>query len=150
MKKGFTLIEVIITIAMISLLILSISCLTSLSIKINLKADRRDEIFNIARSVCEIYKSDSNYYSNIGTDINIYKYVNSLTDIQSINNLILNKNGNYIEPNYNEIINDGKVYKYTLILKIKRILNTGNMEMLCIEVIRNGEELMKISMNAAK
>lgn len=150
MKKGFTLIETIIAIAMISFLILAISGLTSLSIKMNLEANRKDEIFNIARSICEIYKSNMDNYSSDGTEINIYKYVNNLSDIQSINNLILNKDGNYNESNYNNIINSNNGFKYTLILKIKKTLTVEDMEVLGIEVVRNDGELMKISMNAAK
>jgi prepilin-type N-terminal cleavage/methylation domain-containing protein len=150
MKNGFTLIETIIAISMISLLILAIYSLTSLSIKMNLEANRKDEIFNIARSICEIYKSNNDNYSNSENEINIYKYVNSLSGIQSINNLILNKDGYYNESNYNKILNSNNGFKFTLILKIKKISTVENMELLYIEVVRNDGELMKISMNAAK
>jgi prepilin-type N-terminal cleavage/methylation domain-containing protein len=150
MKNGFTLIETIIAISMISLLILAIYSLTSLSIKMNLEANRKDEIFNIARSICEIYKSNNDNYSNSENEINIYKYVNSLSGIQSINNLILNKDGYYNESNYNKILNSNNGFKFTLILKIKKISTVENMELLYIEVVRNDGALMKISMNAAK
>lgn len=150
MKKGFTLIEVIVAIAMISLLILAITGLTSMSIKMNLEANKRDESFNVARSICEIYKSSSDTYSSVETEVNIYKYINSLSEVQSINHIIENKDGYYNEANYNEVINGNNCFKYTLILKIKRILNNENMEGMWIELLRNDGELMKIKMNIAK
>lgn len=150
MKKGFTLIEVIIAVLIISLMILSISGLVSMSLKMNSEADKMSESFNIARSICEMYKSNTDTYSNPGTEINIYKYINTLWDIQSINDLIINKNGDYIEADFNEIINGSSGFKYTLILKIKKIANSEKMEALWIEIIKNDGELMKISMNAAK
>lgn len=149
MKKGFTLIEIIISIALISLLILSISGLISISIKMNLEADKRDKCFNIAGSICEIYKAASDTYSNSGTEISIYKYINDLSDFQSINNVIQNKDGEYTESNFTEIINNSNGFKYTLILKIKKLQNIENMECLWIDVVRN-DNLMKISMNIAK
>lgn len=150
MKKGFTLIEVIIAISMIALLILVISGLSSMSIKMNQETNKMDESFNIARSICEMYKSNADNYSIIGTEINIYKYINNLSDINSINNLITNKNGNYDVSEFDEITNSNTGFKYTLILKIKRISNPENMEVLWIEVVKNDEKHMKISMNAAK
>lgn len=150
MKKGFTLIEVIVAIAAIAMIILAISGLTSISIKMNREADRRDESFNIARSLCEIYKSDSTFYSSAGTEINIYKYINSLSDVESINSIIQSKNGEWCESNYEEIISNNSGFKYTLILKIKRIQNIEEMEGLWIEVIRNDSGLIIVKMNTAK
>lgn len=150
MKKGFTVIEVIVAVSVIAMLILVISGLTSMSIKMNLQTSRLDESFNIASSICEIYKSNTDTYSSIENEVKIYKYINSLSDIQSINNLILNKTGDYTETNLDGIINGNTGFKYTLILKIKKISSAEGMEALWIQVIKNDGKQIKISMNAAK
>lgn len=150
MKKGFTFIEVIISVLIISLLVLAISGLTSMSIKMNLESTEMDERFNLVRSVCEMYKSNTDNYSNPGAEINIYKYINNLSDIQSISDLIINKNGDYNDSDFNRIINGSVGFKYTLILKIKKMPDAENMEALWVEVVRNDVKLMKTSMNAAK
>lgn len=150
MKKGFTLIEAIITVAMVSLLILAISGLTSMSIRTNIKASKRDESFNIARGICEIYKANTDNYSVAETEISIYKYINSLLDIQSINEIIRSKDGDYLEEDYDEVVNGNNGLKYTLILKIKRITSMEEMEIIYVEIVRNDGEQFKISFNAAK
>lgn len=150
MKKGFMLIEVIIAVSIIAMLILVISQIISMSIKMNLKAYKMDEEFNIARGVCEMYISDTDTYTGIDSEINIYKYLNNISEIQSINQLIASPNGQYNESNLNEIINSNREYKYTLILKIKRISNSENMEALWVDVINNIGTPTKVSMNAAK
>ncbi len=150
MKKGFTLIEIIVAVAAIALMILAISGLTGISIRMNKEALKKDESFNLARSICELYKSDDCIYSGTEAELNIYKYVNSLSDVLSINSIVENKDGNFNEGNYGEIIAEGREFDYTLILKFKRIEGVEEMEGLWVEVIRNDNRLIKQRMNIAK
>jgi prepilin-type N-terminal cleavage/methylation domain-containing protein len=150
MKKGFTLIEVIISIALVCILILAIAGLSVMSAKTAQTAKERDEVFNIARSICEIYKSNSSFYSSPGSEVNIYKYINNVSDIEGINSLINNRDGYYSESNFNQIINANQTFKYTLILKIKRISSDIDMETLSVEAVKNDGKITRIKLTAAK
>lgn len=150
MKKGFTLIEVIVAIAAIVLLILAISGLTGISLRMNGKTSNMDESFNIARSICEMYKSEDNILKGTETELNIYKYINGLSDIQSIEGIVESRDGSLREGNYDEIHTGSSDLKYTLILKFKKLDGMEEMEGLWIEVIRNDNRSLKQRMNIAK
>ncbi|SKA81831.1 hypothetical protein SAMN05443428_104123 [Caloramator quimbayensis] len=56
MRKGFMLIETVIISSVISIILICVTNLHIRAIEINRITKERDEAFNIARSVCEIYK----------------------------------------------------------------------------------------------
>lgn len=150
MKKGFTLIEVIVAIAAAALLILAISGLTGISLRMNRETSVSDEGFNIARSICEMYKSEDDMYSGTGDEIYVFKYINNLSDIHSVKGIIQNKDGDFYEGNYEDIITEGSDFKYTLILKIKKLEVIEDMEGLWIVIVRNDKKLVGFKMNTAK
>lgn len=74
MRKGFTLIETIIISSIISIIFICVCNLHIRAIDISRSTKERDEAFNIARSVCEIYKSR---YVEISNDYTAF-YVNDV------------------------------------------------------------------------
>lgn len=153
MKKssGFTLIEIIISIALIAMLAVGIASINTLSIKLGAKGRKKDIAYNIARSICELYKSDGTLYSLAASDINVYKYINSMDDITSIEHLILNSDGVYSEEDREQIINEGGNEGYTVIIKIRKVSLNPEMEAIFTKVIENGgEETDGVVLNASK
>lgn len=85
MKKGFTLVEVVVSIAIIAILILSIASLNMSSIRTNKMVRQKDNAYNIAKAICEMYKSDNDCsYVPGSTTV----HINSIDDIKDINTLI--------------------------------------------------------------
>jgi prepilin-type N-terminal cleavage/methylation domain-containing protein len=64
MKKGFTLIEVVVCIMLLCILLVPIFGLSSLAYNVNTSAKLKDEEFNIARGVCEKFRSEEGVIDN--------------------------------------------------------------------------------------
>lgn len=83
-KKGFTLIETIISMMLISLLILLICCINLYALKLNKAARKNDNAFNIARGVCEMFKKEELSISSL----NIYVTLDDVEEIGSLNDVL--------------------------------------------------------------
>lgn len=85
-KKGFTIIETIISIMLISLLILLVCCMNLFSLKLFKMTRNNDNAFNIARGVCEMFKKEE--LSLYGDSLNIYITLNDVGEIESLNEVL--------------------------------------------------------------
>lgn len=82
MKKGFTLIEVVIALAIIAILVLAISSSNLTNAKTNRVTANREDSFSIAKAICEKYKSEK-YIVN---DKKVVIYVDNLDDLNQVIN----------------------------------------------------------------
>jgi prepilin-type N-terminal cleavage/methylation domain-containing protein len=106
MKKGFTLIEVVIAIAIIAMLVLAISSLNLTNAKTNRTTANREDSFSIAKAVCEKYKSEKYIVDNRKVMI----YVNNLEELNQVFNSysgsaaqVVNKGPEITDTSYNSI-----------------------------------------------
>lgn len=82
-KKGFTLIETIVSMMLISLLILLACCMNLFALKLFKMTRKNDDAFNIARGACEMFKKEE--LSLEGDLLNIYIALNEVGEIESLN-----------------------------------------------------------------
>jgi prepilin-type N-terminal cleavage/methylation domain-containing protein len=117
MRRGFTLIEVVVSAALISILILAISSSNLMSVKINRITRVRDGAFNLARGICEMYKVQdiSDSYYNSGA---VFKYINSSEEIEHLKALFDNSDGVYTGQ---ELSTSSRSEGYIVILEPVRI-----------------------------
>lgn len=100
-KKGFTLIEAAAAAAVISSILISICNLYIRNINIYKMSEEKDTAFNIARTVCEIYKSESKNINNEFTAL----YVNDIEEIPTDLNMLVNKSTSISKDDIDTVIN---------------------------------------------
>lgn len=76
-KNGFTMVEAVVSTAIIAILLLSISSSNLLSIRTSEDTIQMDEEFNIARSICEEFKCEN---VNVGNSQTVL-YIDNLSEI---------------------------------------------------------------------
>lgn len=117
MRRGFTLIEVIISVALVAILILTVSSMNLFSVRTNRSTRGRDGAFNLARGLCELYKvqelEDSLY--NHGA---VFKYLSSIEDIENINDIFEDSEGIYTGQ---ELIVPSRSEGYVAVLEAVRV-----------------------------
>lgn len=96
MKKGFTLIETIVSIGLVAMLVVVLSGLNLMSIKVNYQTKSRDGSFNLARGICEVFKSENGIYGR-SEAVRIFKYIDDVSEIKNIGEIIINADGSFEE-----------------------------------------------------
>lgn len=115
-KKGFTIVEVIISIAILAILILVIGNSNITTFKINGRVRKRDKLFNTAKGICELYKA-WNIDAYDGSYKKVYYNYNDIYDIEGLEYLFLNGDMEYKS--------DGN--RYTLLLELSRLPIAGDI-----------------------
>lgn len=77
MKRGFTLIEMVVSTALILIIVTVISSLNIININMNRVTTQKDEQLNIVRAVCEKFKCETGEV----TDKNVVIYVDGVLDM---------------------------------------------------------------------
>jgi prepilin-type N-terminal cleavage/methylation domain-containing protein len=103
MKKGFTLIEVVVATGLILIIAITISTLNVININLNKRTSQKDEQLNIARGVCEKFKCETGDVS----DKRVIIYTNGLSDMPpSITSFLeMQPNTTSLEPEILELNN---------------------------------------------
>jgi prepilin-type N-terminal cleavage/methylation domain-containing protein len=99
MRKGFTLIEIVVSAALISIVIIAISALNLINIKTSIISYEKDEAFNIARGVCEMFKCEG----EVMPQKNVVAYINHLGDIQNNVSYIVNTEPEIVNKDFEQI-----------------------------------------------
>ncbi|AGK98205.1 type II secretion system protein [Clostridium pasteurianum] len=88
MKKGFTLVEVVASIAIFSITILAISMAFSTSLNISQMNDIKQDTSQYAKAITENYIAlrYSAININANTEVSAFKYFNTVDDIQNLFN----------------------------------------------------------------
>jgi prepilin-type N-terminal cleavage/methylation domain-containing protein len=151
MKKGFTLVEVIISIALIAILVLSISSLNAMSFKTNKMVRQRDNAYNIAKAICEAYKADKHSYSLSTTKA--YANIESLNDIDITN--VDNMVSGMTECNgvADDAVPVDTSKKYNVIIEFENTTASYNKPLLHIihvTVTNNDNDKKKVKLSEAK
>jgi prepilin-type N-terminal cleavage/methylation domain-containing protein len=143
MKKGFTLLEVVICIMILCILIIPLYGLSSMAVNTNCMTIAKDEEFNIARGVCEKFISEKGLTANNTLVI----YTSSIEDLpynitDTINSCIYVGNIEYDFLLRNNIDNK----KYAIILNGSTY---DSISLMCVKAIsmryRNSEVELKIA-----
>lgn len=143
MRKGLTLIEIVVSAALISIVIIAISALNLTNIKTNNINKENDEAFNIARSVCEMFKSECELVPNKS----VVAYIDRLDDINdSISGMIL------IEPDlrnkdFEQIMNSNlNKKKYALLIEtsLNNQFNVLKVTVISMNELRNTIDLIVV------
>ncbi|TDT61965.1 prepilin-type N-terminal cleavage/methylation domain-containing protein [Fonticella tunisiensis] len=149
MEKGFTLIEVVASIAIIAMLVLAIGALNSGNIKTNKTTLNRDSSFNIAMAICEKFKSEATTVDEKTAVL----YINSLNDLDGyiITDLV---NSTTETPNTDiQSIRDGnsshKLYA-VVIEGFNKTIGGVNLNMLKVKVITMDKENNGVTLQVSK
>lgn len=132
MKRGFTLIETVISLALVAILIVAVSGVNMMSIRVNSKTRGRDSAFNTARGICEIFRSENEVYEEYG--IWVYKYIDDIGEIGSIKWIFQNRDGTAAGE---ELTATGGNKRYTVFLRLERgSLNGGGAQSPGFKILR--------------
>lgn len=119
-KGGFILIEVILSLALIAIFVGTICSITLSAARIKAISEKKDDAFNIARGICEMFKSETGEFLDADYRT-LYKPIDNLSEIDSIEDIM--KNG--IES-YNSLnLAVEKNRKYVLMLNLSKKTGTG-------------------------
>lgn len=146
-KKGFALIEVLISIVLIGILIATICSINLSAAKIKAMSRKKDEAFNLARGVCEMFKSERREFKEDDYKT-LYKPVNSIDDIESIEGILKNE----VESCNSLNIAATKNKKYVVMIILSKKIATGitkgsapNIDILNVQVYIMGENIITMT-----
>lgn len=122
MKKGFTLVEVIVSIALLAILLISVSFLNLMSIRMNIEARQRDKVFYIAKGICEMYRAEDIRFTE---DLykSVYKGIDDLSEVTGIVDILKNNDGIY---NDGDNIVPVVEKKYIVLLSLQKGISNSN------------------------
>ncbi|EYE89734.1 hypothetical protein Q428_01390 [Fervidicella metallireducens AeB] len=152
-NKGFTLVEVIVSIALLAILLISVSILNLMSIRMNIAARQRDKVFYIAKGICEIYSSeDINFTEDLYKSV--YKGIDDLSEVTGIVDIFKNNDG-ICTGVEDEIPAVGK--KYMVLLSLQKSLQNSNnggasirLNILRVRVLEVGENQNSVTLTYVK
>lgn len=152
MKRGFTLIETIISIGLITMLIIAVSSVNMMSVKMNASTRGRDSAFNIARGICEVFRSEDEIYEEY--NVRVYKYIDDINEISNIKYLFENRDGNASDDS---TAIGGNTKRYTVFIELeKSIINGGELsssprfKKLKVKVVERGREKSPVTLVYAR
>lgn len=146
-KKGFALIEVLLSIMLIGILIATICSINLSAAKIKAMSRKKDEAFNIARGVCEMFKSERREFKEDDYKT-LYKPVNSIDEIESIEGIFKNE----VESCNSLNIATAKNKKYVVMINLSKKIAAGitkgstpNIDILNVQVYIMGENTITMT-----
>lgn len=146
-NKGFVLVEVLISMMLIGIFIVTI-CSMNLSIaKIKVMSKKRDEAFNIARGFCEMFKSETGEFLEEDYKT-LYRPVERLEEVESIQDIIKNGAGAYNSLDLALEKNTKYVVMINLSKGIGKEITKGsapNIDILKVKVYINGEDIITMT-----
>lgn len=150
MKRGFTLIETVISLALVAILIVVVSGVNMMSIRVNSITRGRDSAFNTARGICEIFRSEDEVYEEY--DKWVFKYINDAGEIESIKWIFNNRDG--ISEN-GKLAAGGSDKRYTVLVKLEKssingALTAPTFKILRVKVVEKGREKSPVTLVYAK
>lgn len=110
MRKGFTLLEVVICIAIIAIIVLPLATLNMSNIRQNKTTFNREEAYSIAKAACEKFKSEA----LLVNDSSVTLYVNSVDDLYQMLTAHSDSIVRLINGGTSMTDNTGKKYSITL------------------------------------
>jgi prepilin-type N-terminal cleavage/methylation domain-containing protein len=140
-KKGFSLIETVVSAALIAILIVAISALNLTNIKTYYINSDKDESFNIARGICEMFKSEEEVIPHKC----VVSYINHIDDISDNISDIVQAEHNLVNINFEQISNNNLGKKrYALIIEtsVNNQLNVLRVTVISMNEFNNTLNLM--------
>lgn len=130
MKKGFTLIEVVVAAAIIGILITVIGSLNLFSGRLEGTVRERDGGFNIARGLGEMFIAEELEGSRFNSGA-FYKYMNSIEDIESLEAFFEASDGSYTGQ---RLFSEGRSERYIAVLEALRVQPAGSPELIILKI----------------
>lgn len=116
-KKGLTLIGLLVSMMLIVMFIVVICSINIMALRIKVITKKKDEAFNIARGICELFRLED--YEYCDEDLKtLYISVESLDDIESIIGVF--KNESMQKNTLSSVIEENKRYVIMLNLSKKQ------------------------------
>lgn len=146
-KKGFLLVEALISLMLIGILIVTVCSINLTAAKIKSVSKKKDEAFNTARGICEMYKSERGEFKD-GDYKTLYKPINSIDEITSIDDIIKNGTGAYSSLDSAVLNNKKYVVMINLAKKSGRSITKGsipNIDVLKVKVYVVGKDIITMT-----
>lgn len=118
--KGFVLIEVMLGMLLIGIFVVTIFSINLTAAKIKTLSSKREEAFNIARGLCEVFKGEALEFTDEDCKT-LYKPVEGLDEIESIRAIFNSETGVY--NSLSLAIKENK--KYVLMVNLSKGTATG-------------------------
>lgn len=130
MKKGFTLIEVVVAAAIIGILVAAIGSLNLFTGRLERSVRERDGSFNIAKGLGEMFRAEELEGSRYNSGA-FYKYISSIEDIENLEVFYDASDGSYTGQS---LFNRWRSEDYVAVLEAVRVQSPGSPELKILRI----------------